>query len=157
MLELRLQLANARTDLRSAKDDHELAKAQAEQHAIDSGVNGKNADERARNLTLALAMDQAYQAALRALRAAEAEVERLDALLEGARDARRADEWAIRAKLADGLFRAGVQSDDRDVVGDGVWSDTTDWAVGQTAEDVAWQQHMGTYDNGTIVTEDMPF
>lgn len=152
MHELRLQLASARATLRAAKDDHELARAQAEQRAIDAGCNGKNADERARNLTLALAEDDLYQRALARLRAAEAEVERLDALLESTRDARRAEEWHIRARLADGLFRAGVQSDSADAAGESAFDDTLDhvtgerlelprcrWVQGQTAEeDLPW-------------------
>lgn len=126
MLELRQQLAAARARLRSAKDAHELAKAEAEQRAIDGGCSGKNAEERARSLLLALNKDNAYLPSLGALRHAENEVERIEALLEGARDARRYDEWQIRARLVDALLRAGVQSDgEREAELD----DTTDHAL----------------------------
>lgn len=111
MTELRLHLAAARATLRAAKDRHELARAEAEQAAIDGGCGGKNAEERTRNLTLVLAKDEAYQHALARLRAAEAEVDRLDALLEGARDARRAEEWQIRARLADALLDVPAEPD----------------------------------------------
>ena len=168
MQELRLAVADARSALRTAKDNHELAKAEAEQRAIDSGVNGKNETERTRNLTLALAQDRLYQEAHLQLRQWEAEVERREALLEAACDDRRNTEWQIRARLADALFRAGVQTDHADATGDGAFDDTADeWIfaserrrdllVGQTADDVAWQQHMGTYDNGAAVEDDMPF
>lgn len=126
MLELRLQLAQARANLRSAKDTHELAKAEAEQRAIDAGCNGKNAEERARSLLLAISKDDAYLTTLAQLRHLEREVDRLDAQLEGARDARRYDEWTIRARLADALLRAGVQSDGDDPSGDGAFDDYAD-------------------------------
>lgn len=124
MQELRLQLAQARADLRSAKDDFEAIRAACEQHAIDTGqADGKNADERGRKLVLALNGDRHYLAALRQYRHAEAEVERLDALLEGARDARRYDEWTVRARLIDALVSADIPSDSSDVAGDAAFDD----------------------------------
>lgn len=99
MLELRQQLAAARNTLRHAKDHYDLTKAEAEQKAIAAGCNGKNAEERERNLLVELSKDSTYRDALTALRKAEAGVGRLEALLEGARDARRAEEWAIRARM----------------------------------------------------------
>lgn len=125
--ELRQRLVTVRAELRTAKDLHEQALAQAEQAAIDSGqAGGKNAEERARSLTLALMKDASYQAARARLREAENEVERVEALLESARDERRASEWHIRAKLADALFRVEVQSDDTDPAGDGAFDDIVD-------------------------------
>lgn len=131
MKELRLQLAQARADLRSAKDDYEAVRAACEQHAIDAGhADGKNAEERSRKLVLALNGDRHYLAARRQYRQAEAEVERLDALLEGARDARRYDEWTIRARLADALMGAGVQSDgEREAEFDDATDDRAVYAV----------------------------
>lgn len=100
MLELRQQLAAARIRLRSARGGFELAKAEAEQRAIDAGeAGGKNEKERERELLLAISKDDLYLIGLAAYRQAEAEVDRLDALLEGARDARRHDEWTIRARM----------------------------------------------------------
>lgn len=177
--ELRLSLAEARSRLRAAKDSHDLAKAEAENKAILAGLaNGKNAEERSRALTLILAHDDDYLPALGNLRHCEHEVDRLEALLEGARDTRRIDEWRIRARLADTLDRAGVASDSPDQAGDAAFDDATDYVAdkslaygdykrpavsghlnghqrqGQTEEDVHWQQHAGTYDRGA---EDLPF
>lgn len=128
--ELRLSLADARARLRSAKDAHDLAKAEAENKAILAGLaNGKNAEERARALTLVLAHDDDYLPTLGNLRHCEHEIDRLEALLEGARDARRIDEWRIRAQLVEALNRAGVQSDSPDRSGDGAFDDAADYAA----------------------------
>jgi hypothetical protein len=125
--ELRLRLADRRANLRQAKDLHDQALAQAEQAAIDDGrAGGKNAEERARSLTLALVNDASYQAAHTRLRGAEAEVDRVEALLESARDERRASEWQIRMRLADALFRGGVQSDEPEPATDSAFDDTVD-------------------------------
>jgi len=125
--ELRLRLAECRTTLRQTKDLHEQALAQTEQAAIDDGrAVGKNAEERARSLTLALMNDASYQAARTRLRSAESETERVEALLESARDERRASEWQIRMRLADALFRGGVQSDEPEPATDSAFDDTYD-------------------------------
>lgn len=119
--EIRLALVDARATLRTARDTHEIVKAEAEQRAVDAGATGRNAEERGRALTLALARDARYSQALAQLRRAEAEAERLEALLEGARDARRVEEWTIRARLADAL--GSTQSDDTDPTGDAAFDD----------------------------------
>lgn len=126
--ELRLQLALMRDQLRHAKDILTLTQAEAEQRAIDAagGQIGKNEGERGRALTLALMRDSHYRGALTAMRCHEAEVDRLEALLEGAKDARRIEEWAIRARLADALLTARVFGDRDDATGDGAFDDTTD-------------------------------
>lgn len=103
--ELRIQVVETRAHLRQTKDLYEVVKAEATQRAA---VTGKNAEERAVALTLALNSDAAYQTALGSLRQAEYNADRATELLEAACDERRAAEWQIRAKLADGLFRAGV-------------------------------------------------
>jgi hypothetical protein len=128
--ELRLRLADTRATLRQAKDMFTVAQAEAEQHAIDNGLaGGKNAEERARSLTLALQKDAAYTGALSRLRSAEAECERIEALLESARDERRASEWQIRAQLADALFRAGIQSDAAEPAGESAFDDAVDSSI----------------------------
>jgi hypothetical protein len=142
MQELRAQLADARGRLRGTKDAYELAKAEAEQRAIEAGCNGKNAEERGRSLLVAVSKDDQYLVAKAQLRYAENEVERLDALLEGARDARRYDEWQIRARLADALLQAGVQSDG-DSGAEGAFDDGMDAAV-----DEEIFAHDRTEDNG---------
>lgn len=152
--ELRLSLAEARSRLRSAKDSHELAKAEAEQKAISAGLaSGKNAEERARALTLILAHDDDYLPALGNLRHCEHEIDRLEALLEGARDARRIDEWRIRAQLVEALNRAGVASDSPDRSGDGAFDD----AAQSVLDDAIVGAVALAADRGVIDEEWLPF
>ncbi len=125
-MSLHQRLADARIHLRNAKDDHEKARAFAEHRAIERGVSGKNAEERERNLTIALAADEDYQRVLKSLRGAEAVLDKTESDLETERDQRRANEWQIRAKLADGLFRSGIQSDNDDPAGDSAFDDSLD-------------------------------
>lgn len=89
----RQRLAAARIALRDAQDHHDLAKAQAEQRIIEAAGGAKNlganAEDRTRAMTLALADDPAYCAALAALREAQAEVDRMQADVDDAIDQRR--------------------------------------------------------------------
>lgn len=166
---LRQRLVDCRATYRQTKDLYEQAAAQAEQVAYQAGkVTGKNKEQRDTELVLALMGDPSYQAAKSALRDVETAVERAEATLEAAKDARRASEWQIRQQLADGLFRAGVASDNVD---DEAFDDTADQLAlhyaeeaardivqGQTEEDVAWQIHTGTYDAGAEQEEqEIPF
>lgn len=156
--ELRLSLADARARLRSAKDAYEVAKAEAENKAILAGLaNGKNAEERARGLTLILAHDDEYLPALGNLRHCEREVDRLDALLEGARDARRVDEWRIRAQLVDALNRAGVASDSPDRAGDGAFDDALGQQVDQAVSNYAAVRRPRTVAFEEEDFEELPF
>lgn len=123
--ELRQNLANARHELRAAKDSHATALAEATQRAQ---VTGKNKEERDTALALALHADEAYRNALQYMRRLEYEVERIEALLESACDDRRASEWQIRARLADGLFRANVQTDHSDAA-ESAFDDAVDAAL----------------------------
>lgn len=109
---LRIALAEAKIALRPAKDYETIARAIAEQAAIErlNGSAGKNEAERARNLTLALVDDNYYQNALTALRDAEAKVDRLTAEIAVEEDAIRLNEARIREKLADALL--GRRMDD---------------------------------------------
>lgn len=86
---LRRTLAEARISLRQAKDTYEVARAIAEQRAIDqlNGSAGKNEAERSRNLTIVLASDGAYSDVLLLLRSCEAEVDRLNAEIAVEEDA----------------------------------------------------------------------
>jgi hypothetical protein len=148
---IRRDLAHAKINLRHIKDDFEKTKAQRE-HLIIAGMNGtlgKNAEERERNLTIALSGDDEYQGALELLRRAEADIDLIEARLETACDERREHEWRIRGKLADALL-GRVQSDDVDLAGDGAFDDS--------ADEVAWQQHAAPYDDGgTYDDSDFPF
>lgn len=148
--ELRMRLVDLHRSLRHLKGDLELAKATAEQNAIDRNqAGGKNAEERARSLLLIIQHDNAYMSALARLRDCEYEVERCEQLIEAAKDERRAAEWQIRARLADGLFRQQVQSDSADPLGD------------DASDDVADSRWTGGYSRSkayeTIPEEDLPF
>lgn len=107
LTEIRLSLVAARASFRAAKDTHELVTAEAEQRAIEAGATGKNAEERARALTIALNRDPLWLRSRTQLRHAEAEVERLQALLDSQDADRRAYEWSIRAGLVDALQARG--------------------------------------------------
>lgn len=150
--ELRANLVDARAHLRTAKDAEKVALAEATQRAQ---PQGKNAEERAVNLVLALQQDAAYQPALARLRRWEHEVEKIEALLESACDDRRASEWQIRAKLADALFRSNVQTDHRDPTGEGAFDD----ASLEYADAMAFAQQNGYRESGdpAYADEEMPF
>lgn len=129
---LRQRLVDCRAAYRQTKDLYDLAKARATQ---DIQPQGKNAEERAVALTLALNEHDAYKEAHKALRAAETAVERAEANLESALDGRRAAEWQVRSKLADGLFRAGVDHDGQ--IDDEAFDATVDDLVDEYADFVA--------------------
>jgi hypothetical protein len=75
--------------------------------------------------------DDTYTGALAHLRQAEHECERVEALLEAARDERRASEWQIRAQLAAAILGSDIPSDGGDPYGD----DSFDNAIDQRALD----------------------
>lgn len=105
MLELRLQLAEARTSLRTAKDALETAKIVATME-----VSGKNPEERKSNAALALLNDRAYTEALIYVREWEAEVERAEAEIAEQEYQLRVREVAAREDLAKALM--GRRADD---------------------------------------------
>ncbi len=170
------QLARARAILQLAKDREKVTRAVAEQQAMHDGrAGGKNAEERERSLTIALAGDAVYQDALGVLRHAEEQLAQTEADLEAFRDARRQEEWSIRAALVAALDRARISSDRPG--DDGSFDDTADTALydGVTAYvddadgegDALWESRNGSYnghvptrpDGGRIrpVDEDLPF
>jgi len=110
MNDFRMCLVNAKAELRAARDAHDIATAIAETAAIERGVNGKNSEERLRNMTVALLDDEAYNKSLAYLRSMEFEVDRLQACVANEEDAVRANEARIREKLADALM--GKRLDD---------------------------------------------
>lgn len=105
LADLRMQLAEARAALREAKDDHETMKAIREQAAIDRGATGKNAEERARALTIQLNYDDDYLAARQRLRQREYEVDTIQAQIAVAEDARDADKLRSRDAATQALDR----------------------------------------------------
>lgn len=107
--QLRLDLAAARITLRQAKDELETAKAIAETTMIHNGAaGGKNAEERARALIVALEGSTLYRDALSYLRESEALIDQLQAEIANEEDRMRADELRVREKLADALLKRRV-------------------------------------------------
>jgi biopolymer transport protein ExbD len=97
LTELRQRLADAQITLRTAKDVHETTRAIHEQAAIDCGdAGGKNAEERARSLTIALDQNTTYLGVLDELRDAEATVDRLKAEIAIAEDDRQLERMRIQ-------------------------------------------------------------
>lgn len=141
---LRIALTDADRALRNARDDHENVTALRTKAGIDSGaVVGKNADERKVTLGCFLASDPDYQTSLALLRDCEWSHDRAEALLEAAKDERRAAEWQIRCRLADALFSRGVQSDSDDAAGDVAFDDAADHyaqarAVSEDGQNLDW-------------------
>jgi hypothetical protein len=136
----RMNLVEAKATLRAAKDGYETARAIAELTAIErlNGSAGKNEAERARNLTVELLHDDTHSQALAHLRECERQVDQLNACIAVEEDAIRVAELAARERLAEALM--GKRADDS--IADQVMAIAP--IFGQSADDVAWQQHMGT-------------
>jgi hypothetical protein len=128
---LRLDLAQAKADLRIAKDAYEVARAVAELAAAERlGANlGRNADERARNLTVELLHDDNHTEALAHLRECERQVDLIHAQVAVEEDAIRAAELAARERLSQALM--GKRADD---------------AGADAAVDEMHRQQLGYYD-----------
>jgi hypothetical protein len=114
----RRNLTETRIKLREQSACVATARAQAEQRAIEAAGDekalGSNETARQRALTIALANDPEYQAALKVMRDLEAAADRQEADLESAKDERRQWEWSIRERLAAALDGRGVASENTD-------------------------------------------
>lgn len=110
------QIAAARMAHSDAQQALKLMRARAEQDVISAlnGSYGKNAEERERQLLLGLADHPTYQTALREARAAERALLMLEADLEVYKDARRQEEWSIRAGLARAIGARAPGADEGD-------------------------------------------
>lgn len=101
------QIAEVTIDLRSARDVLATSRIRIEQEALDQAGGpksfGANEDDRQRRLALVLANDETYRDHLRRVRFLEAKLDALQADLADYNDERRADEWRIRARLAEAL------------------------------------------------------
>jgi hypothetical protein len=108
----RIALAEAKAQLRTAKDSYEVARCVAELAAIErlNGSAGKNEAERARNLTVELLHDDTHSHVLAHLRECEADVDRLNACIAVEEDAIRAAELAARERLAEALLGKRVDN-----------------------------------------------
>jgi hypothetical protein len=112
---LRRQLADARSALREAQDEHDRIKAQAEQHTIESAGAALGTNDKARDRALKLALDDdpAYIAARQELRRQQAHVDHLQADVEDQIDDRRTADRASRDRLSTALEAVSVHADER--------------------------------------------
>lgn len=108
-MNLYTDLAHAKDELRRAKDHEQTIRAIVEGPAQ---IFGKSADDRKRELSLLLAQDKNYKAALSELRDAEYAVDVAQAAIDQAETERRDREWLIRLRLADALQRQHVENED---------------------------------------------
>lgn len=108
-------LARARKDLLVARRQMRIweegwpevqAEAEARVIAALNGSAGSNDAERKRNLTTGLARDTDYQAAVAEREQIRWALEELETEIQIMEDRRRAGEWEVRGKLADGLLAA---------------------------------------------------
>lgn len=109
------ELAQARRDLLIARRQMRIweegwpeIQAEAEERVIAllNGNAGSNDAERKRNLAAYLARDTDYQAAISEREQVRFQVEELETQIQIMEDHRRAKEWEVRGKLADGLLAA---------------------------------------------------
>jgi hypothetical protein len=111
MQTLRKKLADIRGDLRDAERDLTYARALAEEAAIKKPdgayAAARNAEERARALTLALGADEPYIAAATAEAMARDEMETLQAELDSLRDERRERQIRVLERICD-LMESGT-------------------------------------------------
>jgi cysteinyl-tRNA synthetase len=125
--QLRLDLAEAKIQLRQAKDDYQTHKAIVEHQALLLG--GKNAEERAANVGAALRADLSVRKAFDTLREAEAAVERLEAEIAGAEDERAAERLRVFDRQAAALerFAEALGRVSPGIAAAAVGVDTTEW------------------------------
>lgn len=128
------EMARCRMRHQNAQADLKVAKARAEMDIIAqlNGSYGKNAEERERQLLLGLAEHRAYQSALVMARQLEAQYEMSVADYETYRDARRVEEWSIRAQLADAISQRTPSADQQSTdagIDDVVDADATDYVA----------------------------
>lgn len=104
-----LEVAEQQIALRNAKHNLEAITA-----GLALGVGGKNAEERKAALAQALHTDREAVAAKQAVMRLEADLMRLEAMVEERRERRRQAEWDIRARLVAALEAAnsGARRDD---------------------------------------------
>jgi hypothetical protein len=99
-------LANAKDELRRAKDHEQTMRAIAEY----TELSGKNADDRKRELAFVLSQDDGWRKAQNDVRDCEVAVDRAQAVIDQDESERRDREWKIRARLLDQRQAAHVGS-----------------------------------------------
>ena len=93
-------LAAAKDNARRAKDHYETIRAIVESQIV---TNGKNAEDRKRDLIVGLSNSDIHRDALDELRNAEHAVDEAQATIDQAEADRRDHEWQIRQRLAEAL------------------------------------------------------
>ena len=94
------RLAEAKDNARRAKDHYETIRAIVESQIV---TNGKNAEDRKRDLIVGLSASDRHRDALDELRNAEYRVDQAQADIDQAEAERREHEWQIRQRLAEAL------------------------------------------------------
>ncbi len=115
-LTTRRQLAAARAALRTTQDDHDRIKAVTEQ-AVIAQVGGPkqlgtNSEDRERALRIALEDDPTYLGIRHTLRQWQADVDRLQALVDDEIDEHRRADRASRDRLSTALEAVSVHADE---------------------------------------------
>ena len=93
-------LAETKDNARRAKDHYETIRAIVESQIA---TNGKNAEDRKRDLIVGLSASDIHRDALDELRTAEFDVDQAQAAIDQAESEQRDHEWRIRARLAEAL------------------------------------------------------
>lgn len=132
------EVATSEMAVSNAQAELKIVKARAEQDIISSlnGQYGKNAEERERQLIIGLSEHKPYQVVLKLVRSHEAKLAELKADLEVYKDARRQEEWSIRANLIAVLSRRQMDSD------------TIDGAFDSAADESGFDQALYDGQNG---------
>lgn len=135
---LRLALVDADRSLHECRDRYTVLLGR-----LLRDVKIKSTTKEARDVEIAglFADNAGYLESLNTLHYAEYTRDRAEALLEAAKDERRAAEWQIRCKLADALFSRSVQSDADDPTGDGAFDDASFGAVIERLSALASDKH----------------
>ena len=103
-----------------------------------NGELGKNAEDRKRNLQVALGQGLDYLQALDTVRRWEQRTEHLQALIDAQTDIRRRDRWAIRARLVDALLALGASGEAPDPHTEAPFDDTLDHSTLQRPPARQW-------------------
>ena len=124
-------LAAAKDNARRAKDHYETIRAIVESQIV---TNGKNAEDRKRDLIVGLSNSDIHRDALDELRNAEHAVDEAQATIDQAEAERRDREWQIRARLAEALGNVQVANED----------DVPDWLTDEQMRQRVYRQQPDT-------------
>lgn len=161
LADLRRSLVETRTKLREAQAALPVARARAERRAIeaaggDEKALGSNESARNRALTIALADDAEYQAALALVRGLESGIDGIERDIEIARDERREREWTIRERLIAALDGRGIAVEEPTNDNGGAFDDVaTESVTQQTIDQVSETDAETTTDDTDLFDDDI--